>query len=421
MSQFPRLVSADYLNSPMVQAVQEQMKQRGIDKGQQALLNDLTQGDDELFESIRKMIDQSPGSSLDNGSQNPFQFPEFTPLKDVLPRAFESGNNPFTGNRLNPDQEANRERSASNSAEAAPKKQKNAVSAAANAIQKTFSKKFDFDRVKNVAPNVQRQISQIPVPKIPSQLSAEQIDRLQQLQKRMQEISRQQNRAKFPKPNRRESEKSSLSKNVTVPKELLDSLFEAMDKSGTDLLSAYLDPERVQDLSWIGQSTKKFQHRMKSMNRQINRLSSRSKSNVPDIQYNYDSALRDQLNASNRMILVGVAAVVTLVAGIIWYRITRGNSQPIAPMTISVSFPIEQVKERKSFVKACNHLATRHFGDPSRFWNHSRMFDELERRNNQSMDRLVSLYEVARYAPPEEKMSSEQITLARNLLKDIQK
>ena len=114
------------------------------------------------------------------------------------------------------------------------------------------------------------------------------------------------------------------------------------------------------------------------------------------------------------LVAAGLAAAVYFLRDRIQWIASPESSVPPVKAT--------QITDRETLLRACNQLAHRCFGWPSRFWNHRRMFSELggkAEENAASVLRLSRIYEHARYAP-HGRLSATEVDRARKLFSEIE-
>jgi hypothetical protein len=82
------------------------------------------------------------------------------------------------------------------------------------------------------------------------------------------------------------------------------------------------------------------------------------------------------------------------------------------------SWPVDpnRIRTGQELIQAFDHLALRTSGTPARHWHHhtvAKQFEAADRSRETAAQRLASIYEQARYAPPQETLAESQIDLAR--------
>lgn len=206
-------------------------------------------------------------------------------------------------------------------------------------------------------------------------------------------------------------------------KGIFDSLISAMDKKGTRWLkSSKKENSKDKKRSWWTALKSRSKDRMSSINKKVTQHSrnvNRQKAvTTPPTTTSVSGNGGSTTNGRGKLILsvFGFATIVGL--GYYFYRnyFTVPASSEIAAAHVRA----DSIRDRESLLHACNMLAWRCFGWPSRFWSHRTVFAKLsEQMSEESAARQLSgLYEHARYAP-DGHLSSQEIELAQRLFEKI--
>ena len=215
---------------------------------------------------------------------------------------------------------------------------------------------------------------------------------------------------------------------------MFDSLLSSIDKQGTKWLKSTSKSKSAKEKkkkasTWITAFKSKAKQHMSKLNQQIaqhsqkvNRnRSSKSKSGKAPVVTPSSSGGSSDGGASGQtgQALLWILAALGL-AGAGYYFWQKQNDDPDSTRVLDKQIRTVTIQDRESLLRACNQLAWRCFGWPSRFWNHRTVFTKLSElaKDHQVAEQLSGLYEQARYAP-NRRFSNQEVELARELFSTI--
>ncbi len=218
---------------------------------------------------------------------------------------------------------------------------------------------------------------------------------------------------------------SAPSASSGLSRRLLESLIEAIDSTGTELVKAARDSDRQQSWAWLSKRekelsrwiTKRRQERPWQSAVVVNRPSPRPPAPKSDWNLPGFPSSMPKTGVVLVVLAVGCTAVFFL-----WGRFAipkPGIEKTALPVAVSPSAVID----RQTLIDACHRLAVRRLGWQTKFWNHIRLFGRLASESPERRLELADLsriYEHARYAPREFALTSEQLQRARTILASLE-
>jgi hypothetical protein len=184
----------------------------------------------------------------------------------------------------------------------------------------------------------------------------------------------------------------------------LESVLEALDQTGTDLMAATRDPNRRADWSWLKRAVQPVTRqvaalRQKRPSSESSAASRRGTVVLPRPVGRADRPTVTTINTLPAAVLAGLVAIGTM-AFCLWRLRRQPATERNAGATFSLASPL---RHDGDVVRACHQLARYRWGSPSRFWHHRRLFAALAAASPPqlagSVAALSRAYEQARYAP----------------------
>lgn len=104
-----------------------------------------------------------------------------------------------------------------------------------------------------------------------------------------------------------------------------------------------------------------------------------------------------------------------------WWYLSRPERKPKNTSTVVTDWPIspDRIRSTDELIQAFEHLALSRIGETARTWHHHAVAAGLtfqDPAHQDSVTELTGLYALARYAPPDQPLTPEQVTAARRNL-----
>ena len=224
---------------------------------------------------------------------------------------------------------------------------------------------------------------------------------------------------------------SSLFKDPS--KRLLGAIIGAMDKAGTEWLkNAGKDRKKNSRLKSLAKKTSNW---LEKLNLKVTEKSNDIASQRPTFGGTSGAASSRSGSTTSstessawnaRQVGVTLLLLAAAIGIAVWLWRRRDDIAAVLPTARAKQLDATAIRDRESLLKACHQLTRRYFGWPSQFWNHRKLFSQLESHvssqagdpRSQTVERLRDIYEHARYAP-NGLLSSEQLESAQRLYAEI--
>lgn len=201
-----------------------------------------------------------------------------------------------------------------------------------------------------------------------------------------------------------------------LSKKLLESAFEAMDKSSMEFLKASQTNGKPFDLAWIANASRSWNKNINQLNRKFEQASAQlTRPKLPAMP-------PGNMEAESGIGLLGITIAfcsLVLLLGILFRIQLRRHPATVAAQRLALTSNTNIV-DRASLVAEINSIAAELYGRTVAYQHHGLLFSKLQ-QVDPSFNEIAPIYVQCRYAPDDMNVNDAQILSVRELIERIRR